>query len=58
VVVTVGTPFDVDGLRPEIGAGVRVAFCVEPGGDWCELVLRADAALYRVKASARGRHAK
>ncbi len=58
VVAAVGMPFDVDGLRLEIGASVGVAFGVEPGGDWRELIGRADAALYRAKASGRGRHAK
>jgi diguanylate cyclase (GGDEF)-like protein len=57
VVAAVGTVFDVDGLRLEIGASVGVAFGVEPGGDWRELICRADAALYRAKASGRGRHA-
>jgi diguanylate cyclase (GGDEF)-like protein/PAS domain S-box-containing protein len=57
VVAAVGTAFDVDGLRLEIGASVGVAFGVEPGGDWRELICRADAALYRAKASGRGRHA-
>ena len=56
--VAAGTPFDVDALRLGIGAGVGGAFCLEPGGDWRELVRRADTALYRAKASARGRHAK
>ena len=56
--VAAGTLFDADALRLEIGAGVGGASCLEPGGDWRELVRRADAALYRAKASARGRHAK
>ena len=57
VVAAVAAPFDVDGLRLEIGASVGVAFGVEPGGDRRELIRRADAALYRAKASGRGRHA-
>ena len=56
VVDAVGVAFDVDGLRLEIGASVGVAFGVAPGGDWRELIRRADAALYRAKAAGRGRH--
>jgi diguanylate cyclase (GGDEF)-like protein/PAS domain S-box-containing protein len=58
VVTALATPFDVDGQRLHIGASVGVAFGVAAGGDWRELIRRADAALYRAKASGRGRHAR
>ncbi len=57
VVAAIAAPFDVDGQCLEIGASVGVALGVEPGGDWNALIRRADAALYRAKASGRGRFA-
>jgi diguanylate cyclase (GGDEF)-like protein len=57
VVAAIGEPFDVDGRQLHIGASVGVAFGSAPGADRNELIRRADAALYRAKASGRGRHA-
>ena len=57
VVAAVGAPFDVDGQHLEIGASVGVALGVEAGSDGGTLIRRADAALYRAKASGRGRFA-
>ena len=57
VVAAVGAAFDVDGMQLHIGASVGVAFGIAPGADRHELIRRADAALYRAKASGRGRHA-
>jgi diguanylate cyclase (GGDEF)-like protein/PAS domain S-box-containing protein len=56
VVAAIAAPFDVDGQALHIGASVGVAFGVEPGADRGELIRRADAALYRAKASGRGRY--
>ena len=56
VVAAIGEPFDVDGRQLHIGASVGVAFGSAPGADRNELIRRADAALYRAKASGRGRH--
>lgn len=50
-------PFEVGALRLHVGASVGVAFGIDPEGGWRELVARADAMLYRAKASGRGRHA-
>ena len=58
VVAALLAPFDVDGQRLEIGASVGVALGVEADGDWGALIRRADAALYRAKASGRGRFAR
>ena len=57
VVAAIDEPFDIDGRQLHIGASVGVAFAVAPGADRQELIRRADAALYRAKASGRGRHA-
>jgi diguanylate cyclase (GGDEF)-like protein/PAS domain S-box-containing protein len=57
VVAAIGEPFEVDGRQLLIGASVGVAFGNTPGADRNELIRRADAALYRAKASGRGRHA-
>ena len=57
VVAAIGAPFDVDAQALHIGASVGVAFGVEAGADRGELIRRADAALYRAKASGRGRYA-
>ena len=57
VVAEIGKPFDLAELKLVIGASVGVAFGVEAQGDWHELIQRADAMLYRAKASGRGRYA-
>ncbi len=58
VVAALGAPFDVGGRLLEIGASVGLAFGVEAEAGWNELIRRADTALYRAKASGRGRHAR
>jgi len=57
VVAAIGEPFDVDAQVLRIGASVGVAFGVAPAADRGELIRRADAALYRAKASGRGCYA-
>lgn len=57
VVAGIGAAFEVDGQALHIGASVGVAFGLAPGADRGELIRRADAALYRAKASGRGRYA-
>lgn len=51
VVAAVGTPFELDSLRVEIGASVGVAWS---RGDTGDLAQRADAALYEAKRAGRG----
>ncbi len=51
------TLFGVGALQLQIGASVGVAFGIDPGTSWRDLVARADVLLYQAKAAGRGRHA-
>lgn len=48
-------PFFIEQHAVVVGASVGVAFGVESDGGWQDLLARADAAVYRAKASGRGR---
>ncbi len=56
VIEAAAAPFDCDGITLHIGASAGVAFGVEFGSDWRDLVARADAMLYRAKQAGRGQH--
>lgn len=54
IVATARDPFDIDGRPVRVGASVGVAFGLDHGAGWRELVARADTMLYRAKAAGRG----
>ena len=57
IVAAARAPFEVDGQTLHIGASVGVAFGVQPGSGWRELVSHADTLLYEAKKAGRGQRA-
>ena len=57
IVAAARAPFEVDGKTLHIGASVGVAFGIQPGTGWRDLVSHADTLLYEAKKAGRGRRA-
>ena len=55
VISAIVAPFDIGVVQLTVGASVGVAFAATSGSGWADLVARADANLYKAKASGRGR---
>ncbi len=54
IVKTIETPFEVEGLRLDVGASVGLAMAPEHGTDMLSLLQRADIAMYQAKRSGAG----
>ena len=57
IIAAAGVPFNLHGLRVNIGASVGVATGADAALGGAEFVARADAQLYRAKAAGRGQRA-
>jgi len=57
IVAAARAPFEVDGKTLHIGASVGVAFGIQPGTGWRDLVSHADTLLYEAKKAGRGQRA-
>jgi diguanylate cyclase (GGDEF)-like protein/PAS domain S-box-containing protein len=57
IVAAARAPFEVDGKTLHIGASVGVAFGIQPGTGWRDLVSHADTLLYEAKRAGRGQRA-
>jgi diguanylate cyclase (GGDEF)-like protein/PAS domain S-box-containing protein len=57
VLAAAGEPFRIGDLLVHIGASIGIAYGLDDGERWTDLVARADARLLNAKASGKGRHA-